>query len=439
MCLTDGEREFISDPGNRQIRLQAEVVPSLRASVLLKRVLPLVLGAAICWPGRTHASETMPGIEEDAFSIQGFGTLGMARSSNGDAHILRSIRQPKGIGDEWSARQDSLLGVQAQYRFNEQVDAQIQAASYYREDGSFRPDVTAAFLKFDLDPRFSVRVGRVGLDLLMLADTRMVGYSYIPIRPVSESYNVPLNYLDGVSARWRMPIGEGVMGVEGTAGVAREDLPHYEFSGSKGAKGSIDYQIGAWQFRYFYARAKLAHENESLTSLRQGLSMTPARRLADKLKLEGTTGTYESLGVGYDNGDWQLQMVFDAMRYENPALPNGSAFHCFVGRRIGNVTPYVGYSRARTDPKKLETGLPALPWYQPLNAGLAEAMAVSGPRMDSETFTLGTRWDFRRNMALKTQVDLVRGGKSVSMLVDDTDPGWNGKTTMVSVSLDFVF
>ena len=66
-------------------------------------------------------------------------------------------------------------------------------------------------------------------------------------------------------------------------------------------------------------------------------------------------------------------------------------------------------------------------------------MAVSGPRMDSETFTLGTRWDFRRNMALKTQVDLVRGGKSVSMLVDDTDPGWNGKTTMVSVSLDFVF
>ena len=439
MGLADGEHEIISGLGSLQPRLRAEAAPSLRASALLKLMVPLAVGAAICWPGRAQAAEASAGIEEDAFSIQGFGTLGVARSSNGDAHILRSIRQPEGIGDEWSAKQDSLLGVQAQYRFNEQVDALIQAASYYRDDGSFRPDVTAAFLKFDLDPRFSVRVGRVGLDLLMLADTRMVGYSYIPIRPVSESYNVPLNYLDGVSARWRLPIGEGVMSVEGTAGVAREDLPHYEFSGSRGVKGSIDYQIGAWQFRYFYARAKLAHENESLTPLRQGLSMTPASQLADKLNIEGTTGVYESLGVGYDNGDWQLQMVLDAMRYENPTLPNGHALHLLVGRRMGDVTPYVGYSRAKIDPKSLQTGLPDMPWYQPLNAGLAKAMKVSGTRMDSETFTLGARWDFRRNMALKTQVDFVRGGKSASMLVEDTDPDWNGKTTMVSVSLDFVF
>lgn len=413
--------------------------PGWRASRLLAAMIPLLLGAAVCWPGRAHAADAAPAVEEDAFSFRGFGTLGAARSSNGDAHILRSIRQPEGIGDEWSAKQDSLLGVQAQYRFNHQVDALVQAASYYREDGSFRPDVTAAFVKFDLDPRFSVRVGRVGLDLLMLADTRMVGYSYIPIRPASESYNVPLNYLDGASARWRVPLGEGVVSVEGTAGIAREDLPHYDFSGSKGVKGSIDYQVGAWQFRYFHARARLAHENDTLTPLRDGLAMTPARRLADKLKVEGTTGTYESLGVGYDNGDWQLQMVFDAMRYENPTLPDGSAFHCLVGRRVGNVTPYAGYSRARIDPKKLATGLPALPWYQPLDAGLARAMAVSGTRMDSETFTLGTRWDFRRNMALKAQVDFVRGGKSLSMLVEDTDPDWNGRTTMVSLSLDFVF
>ena len=34
MCLPDGGREVISDPGSRQIRLQAEVVPNVRASVL---------------------------------------------------------------------------------------------------------------------------------------------------------------------------------------------------------------------------------------------------------------------------------------------------------------------------------------------------------------------------------------------------------------------
>ena len=109
--------------------------PDSRASRLLAAMIPLLLGAAVCWPGRAHAADAAPAIEEDAFSFRGFGTLGAARSSNGDAHILRSIRQPEGIGDEWSTKQDSLLGVQAQYRFNHQVDALVQAASYYREIG----------------------------------------------------------------------------------------------------------------------------------------------------------------------------------------------------------------------------------------------------------------------------------------------------------------
>jgi hypothetical protein len=404
------------------------------------RIVPLALGAALSWPGHAQVSEAPSGIRQNAFTIQGFGTLGAARSSNGDVHVLRSIRHPEGIGAHWSARQDSMAGLQAQYRFSERIGATLQAVSYYGDDGDFKPNITAAFLKFDPDPRFSIRVGRVLLDMLMLADTRMVGYSYIPIRPTSEAYNVPLNYVDGINLRWRVPLGDGVLSLDTTAGFARENLPGYKISGSKDIKGAIEYQTGDWQFKYFYNKAWLAHENDDLTLLRQGLAMTPApSRVADKLIIKDSTGIYQSLGAGYDDGAWQAQLVFDSMRYENATLTNGRAFHAFLGRRMGDLTPYVSYSRTKLDPKSLTTGLPDTPWFQPINAALAYAMRAAGTHMDSKTYTVGTRWDFRPNMALKAQVDFVRGGKPYSALVVDTDPDWDGKTTIVSVSLDFVF
>jgi hypothetical protein len=378
-------------------------------------------------------------ISQNPLNIQGFGTLGAARSTNGDAHILRSIRHPKGIGPHWSARQDSMAGLQAQYRVDERISGTLQLASYYQNDGRFKPNVTAAFLKFDLDPRFSIRLGRVPLDMLMLADTRMVGYSYIPIRPTSEAYNVPLNYLDGINARWRFPLGDGVLSLDGTAGIARENLPAYKISGSKDIKGAIEYRTGDWQFKYFYNKAWLANEDDGLTQLRQALATTPvSSRVADKLVIKDSTGIYQSLGAGYDDGTWQAQLVFDSMRYENATLTNGRALHAILGRRMGNLTPYLGYSHTRTSPKHLTTGLPDMP-FRPINTALARAMLLSGTRMDCKTYTVGTRWDFRPGMALKAQIDFIRGGEAHSVVVVDTDPGWNGKTRILSLSLDFVF
>jgi hypothetical protein len=418
-----------------------------RARGVPGRIVSLALRAAIVsftslasWPIHAQAPATASGIRQDAFTIQGFGTLGAARSSNGDVHVLRSIRQPEGIGAHWSAKQDSMAGLQGQYRFSERVGATLQAVSYYGDDGNFKPNITAAFLKFDPVPSFSIRAGRILLDMLMLADTRMVGYSYIPIRPTSEAYNVPLNYVDGINLRWKVPLGDGVLGLDGMAGFIRENLPGYRISGSKDIKGAIEYRTSNWQFKYFYNKAWLAHENDDLALLRQSLAMTPApSHVADKLVIKDSTGIYQSLGVGYDDGAWQAQLVFDSMRYENATLTNGKVFHAFLGRRIGNLMPYISYSRTKLDPKSLTTGLPDTPLFQPVNAALAYAMRAAGTHMDSKTCAVGTRWDFYPNMALKAQVDFMKGGKPYSVLVVDTDPDWNGRTTVFSLSLDFVF
>ena len=418
--------------------------------MIRNRVLALLALLALAGACFAKGSETPFSIRGNAFSLQGFGTLGAARSTQGSAPpVLRSIRHPKGISTHWSAKQDSVLGLQTQYRFSERVVAMIQAASYYREDGSFDPDITAAFLKFDIDPRFVVRLGRVPLELLMLADTPMVGYSYIPIRSASEWYSVPLNYVDGASARWSVPLGEGVMHISGVAGIAREDSPLFSFSGAKVLKGTIGYETGNWQFRYFYGRARLAHDIGEQAPLREGLRLFDRSHIARKLAVKDTRTVYQSLGAGYDDGVWQLQLVADSMNSESYALIDGKGFRALLGRRIGDVMPYIGYSRSQANPKNLSAGLPDLCFGGPIssdpcyliNLGVAAAMEGPSRHIRTETFMLGTRWDFRRNMALKAQADFMRGlrgGKS-SMTPYTGRSDWAKRTTLISISLDFVF
>jgi hypothetical protein len=60
--------------------------------------------------------------------------------------------------------------------------------------------------------------------------------------------------------------------------------------------------------------------------------------------------------------------------------------------------------------------------------------------MDQHTITLGTRWDFRQNLALKAQLDFVRGSRNSLMTFRGSDDVvWNGRMNVLSVALDFAF
>lgn len=64
-------------------------------------------------------------------------------------------------------------------------------------------------------------------------------------------------------------------------------------------------------------------------------------------------------------------------------------------------------------------------------------LAESG--MDQHTYTLGVRWDFRRDMALKAQLDMIRGEPDSLYTFRNEAPGWNGRSNVVTLTLDFVF
>ena len=70
-------------------------------------------------------------------------------------------------------------GVQANWQASPEVELVTQVVSRYRYDESRSPEVMWAFAKWEPDPRLALRAGRIGADFMMMADSRLVGYSYL--------------------------------------------------------------------------------------------------------------------------------------------------------------------------------------------------------------------------------------------------------------------
>jgi hypothetical protein len=155
-----------------------------------------LLGSFQCFGGDGGASTSTHG-----FALTGFGTVGLARSSSDTAEYVRDLSQPRGLTKNWSGKIDSVLGVQANLSLGKQTEGVVQVLSRYRYDGSFGPEISWAFLRHDFAPELQVRAGRLGTEFYMLADSRLVGYSNLTVRPPPDFF-VPLIFtnFDGVDA-----------------------------------------------------------------------------------------------------------------------------------------------------------------------------------------------------------------------------------------------
>lgn len=370
-------------------------------------------------------------------SIRGFGTLGYATSTNNKAEFVRDLSQKDGVADSGGWHVDSMLGMQANFRATQALELVVQGVSHQRYDGSFRPELTWAFVKYELTPRVAVRVGRIGTEFLMESDSRMVGYAYLPVRPSVNFYGgVPINYGDGADLQVRMPLGEGILSGGLYMGQAREKLPTYDVSGSSIQTLSLGYEWDAWKWRYTRANSKLHHDVPQLDLLRNNLAAAGATAAANALAVAGTTSNYDSLGMAYDDGRWQAWVAFNWVVHTALINENSKGVNLMLARRVGTLSPYIGYSSVRSASKSFDSELTG-PRASELKLGIASALTKG--HNDQHTTSLGVRWDFMRNMDLKFQVNTVRGDPSSTPLYRNIQAGWDGNTTVYSVAMDFVF
>lgn len=401
-----------------------------RADILLCQVMGNFFAIAILLVQLLVVSPVAAN-EESAFSLNGFGTLGAARTTGNQAEFVRDLSQPRGTTDHWDARVDSILGLQANWQLTPQLEAVVQATSRYRYDRTFTPEISWAFLKYDPNPQLSLRAGRLGTEFFMLADSRLVGYSYLPVRPPGDFFwYLPFYAIDGVDLAVTVPVGEDVLRGKIYYGVSDANIPladkQWKIDGSAMAGGYLDYQAGAWLFRLSYANIRFSNDLPIDDVLAAYLPAAQAAQAGQYLTTANTRSHYYSFGAIYDSGPWQFQLMLNKIKQGSNIFQSSDGGYMLAGYRIGPVTPYLGYSWIHSDSRG-----------NTLNPVVASIMADS--HADQNTTMLGARWDFTRNMAIKAQWDAIRGEPASIFPYRREQAAWTGKTDVFTVTMDFVF
>lgn len=427
-------------------------MPRPTLAVALALALGLCAGAvhaqdvAAAAPG-DWASNATNGLVQSV-AISGFGTLGAVHSNNRDGDFVTSVLKRSGAGatHPWSADVDTRLGAQLDVTLNRRWSAVLQMVSEQGQDGSYRPRVEWANIKYQVTPELALRAGRIALPMFLTADYRKVGYAYAWVRPPVEGYgSLPIASSDGVDATLRWDLG----GVHNASQVlwGHDDLdlsaPYRAYARNLvGLSNTSDW--GALSVRVNMIRAEVT--TNLAAELFAGFNaFGPAgQALTQRYAVDHKVASINSVGVNYDPGRWFV--MAEASRTRTDSLL-GATHNAYVsgGWRWLAFTPYATYSRVRatlptTDPGLPLTGLPpqlAAP-AAALNGGLNLILSTI---QQQSTVSAGLRWDFHTNMALKLQYDRVEPvDGSRGTLINTTPAFRSGRPFSVgSVTLDFVF
>jgi hypothetical protein len=381
----------------------------------------------------SHAENGDDSNADQRFTLRGFGTLGYARSDNDSAEFVRDLSQPRGLTREWSSSVDSMIALQANLKLGEQTDGVVQLMSRYRYDGSYQPEVSWAFVRHEFSPDLQVRVGRLGTEFYMLSDSRLVGYSNQMVRPPADYYGpLMFSYFDGMDVNVGHSLGTGLLRAKLFAGHSPESFSFVEpvnwsQKGSHVFGGHVDYFVGPWQFRVGHAEIKFGNDApfDAVPSLAL-LSGVP------EFSLKGRTASFDSLGVVYDRGQLQVQTMFSRIRYQTPLFEDSRAAFIVASYRMEPLTPFIGYSQVKSLTKEI-------PLTGNFGADATAPVFSSFSHADQHTITVGARWDFRENMALKLQFDRIRGKPESVFPFRGPNPQWDGRMKVLSVALDFTF
>lgn len=414
----------------------------------MKTIAACAVGLAASLAAGTALAQQYP-----SFSFSGYGTLGAVHSGEDRADYLVDAFKPDGPGysDPVSYKVDTRVGGQVSAAFSPRLSGVVQVLVQQNHDNSWQPRVEWANIKYQLTDDLSIRAGRVVLPIFMVTDTRRVGYANVWVRPPVEMYSlVPVTNNDGADATWRLPLGEWTNTMQLTVGRSDSKFPNASgFDPGKAEARRIVALVESVESGPFTARLSYGEARLTIAAYRPLFAAfrmfgPPGEAIAQRYGVDDRRVSFLGLGASYDPGAWFA--TGEWARFDTRSvIGRKSAWYISAGPRIGKLTPYATYARikaesAASDAGVSTTGLP------PAVAGLGQVVNATlnrqlGALPQQSTISIGVRWDFLRNAALKVQLDQVRLGARSHGTFGNVQPDFptGGKVNVVSVAVDFVF
>lgn len=445
-------------------------------SATAKRVcaLPTLLMIAMLASSQVFAEETngAPGTEP---RFSGFATLGLTHNDNEDVGAIMSFAHAKPARQGLSANLDSVVGLQMDWQPLPTTSFVVQGVA--RAAQEMEPELRMGYIRQQFGSDLAMRVGRYRSPLYFDSDVSEIGYAYLMSRPPIPLYGIASNvaYGDGADLQWRHAVGNA--SILAQAFYANSKYTHHFYNTDpveeadaklKDIRGLVvsatlpNIAVRAsrtWVNKYETRTSSVNQLNASLGTLSGTLNAlanqynmpalaAQAHQVAGYRDLYNNRPIYTSIGFDANHGAWRLLGEWAQFASQNNVVGKYIGQHLTVARSFGDLTPYVSFSRMKRNNASQDlSALTAthLPGLEALDAGIAATRtgmegAASLVVLTTHSVSMGMRWDFKENMALKMQYDhlwtpnaMTPGYFAVKRLPIDN------KVNLFTVALDIVF
>ncbi|QSX34188.1 hypothetical protein JYB87_02765 [Shewanella avicenniae] len=381
---------------------------------------------------------------DDAIQFRGFATLSAAYSDSASLGFRRDMTQ-EGKFQQWSLAQDSAFGLQADVKLAPDWQATVQLVAKSRDDYKLLDNVELAFVSYEPNNNWRIRAGRIGSDLTMIGDVGNVGYAYDWVRPPVEFYGaIPFYHFDGIEVNHKTQVASGYLhtkvfyGKSDSRFIYAGTSSDFDLQPFWGA--GVQFEKGAFTFRAAYLNTKLSNlGNEGLSELSNVLALYAAypgvSDTLDALNIDTATQYYTS-GISYRFANWSLLAEASLLDSEEPLLPSTFAAYTGIVRRIDNVAVYglLGHVRSINASYQVSQMVP-----EPLYS-ISQSI-FDGVDLRQSTASVGVRWDFRTDMALKLQWDhsWVTENKAMLWRTDSFGATPDEQVNVFTLSVSLVF
>lgn len=401
------------------------------------RLAPLALAGLACVGAQAQS--------DSAFTVSGFATIGAA-GTNSDVGQYAIFGQNRGASKSWSGEVDSKLGVQLTAKANSTFSGTVQLLSKQNGDGNFNPEVEWAFVKAQVSPSLSFRLGRMGGPFFAVSDFRDVGYANTWLRPPPDVYGqVPISNFDGADMIYQTNTGIGSITAQIFGGKAKSMVQRTEvemkslvgFNTTLELDGGVSLRVGRLQ-------GKLSVHSASLNALVAGLRSVPIPAVVsvgDQLDPNSKSASFTGVGLTWDQGDWLVNAEYTQRRTDTYASDT-NGWYFTLGHRFGKFTPYGTVSQLKQIDSNVNNTIPKSGYPAATQAQLNFLSAnvdgvVAGQKRDQKTLSAGIRWDAMRNTAFKAQIDRITpNGPGLFINVPNN---FNTRVTVYSLAVDMVF
>lgn len=415
------------------------------------RVFKLVVAVLIIGfiPLNTLANDTPDGKTKarnnnlDWLKTSGFGRIvgGYIDVTSGNEDLRFVDYENK----DFSFSSQSLIGMQVDASYSKKLKLSAQAVAHSNEKRE--SGLEWLYLSYKPNDKLTTKIGKLRLPFFNYSDVINVGYAYQWITPPRQVY---LDYLfsnyNGVNVQYSQALEDAIIQIEGSYGQFDDDImvqgqsTNVKVDDLRGVV--LKFIDGAYTTRLSYHEGFVFDVVTPLDTLAENLVIAGFKRQADVFNTKGKVSTSQ-FGIAYNSLTYFYDIEIISIDSDIITISDSNSGQITLGYNVNDLSIYANYavSLAHTDILANQIPLGLDPRLDQLSFVYDQTSEkVQNSQDELQSYSLGLRWDFRPNFALKFEISRHIGEKNKRAFFSASpETGDQNSVVLYQTALEWVF